>query len=222
MSKLSEVWRRLPLLFSRRDLDRQLEEEIRIHLEMETQENIQAGMQPEEARQAAHRAFGNVALAKEATREVWGFPALESLAQDLRYSLRRIAAQPLYALVIVVTLGLCIGANTAVFNLLDSILLRPLPVPDPDRLVSLYHRNQRVRGRLGTTSYPDYLHYRDNNDALSGLAAFGRMSTLLRTGEQIEKISVELVTPDYFAVLEFVPNQAGPFPQRTTLPRWWS
>ena len=114
MSKLSEVWRRLPLLFSRRDLDRELEEEIRIHLEMETEENIQAGMQPEEARQAAHRAFGNVALAKETTREVWGFPTLESLAQDLRYSLRRIAAQPLYALVIVVTLGLCIGANTAV------------------------------------------------------------------------------------------------------------
>ena len=163
------------------------------------------------ARQAAHRAFGNIALAKETTREVWGFPALESLAQDFRYSLRRIAAQPLYALVIVVTLGLCIGANTAVFNLLDSILLRPLPVPDPDRLVSLYHRNQRVRGRLGTTSYPDYLHYRDNNDALSGLAAFGRMSTLLRTGEQIEEISVELVTPDYFAVLGVRPQSGRTF-----------
>ena len=89
MSKLSEVWRRVPLLLRRRDLDRELEQEIRIHLEMETEENIQAGMQPEEARQAARRAFGNVALVKENTREVWGFPALESFWQDIRYGARQ-------------------------------------------------------------------------------------------------------------------------------------
>ena len=138
MSKLSEVWQRVPLLLRRSDLDRELEEEIRIHLEMETEENIQAGMPPKEARQAARRAFGNVTLVKENTREVWVFLPLESFWQDLRYGVRMLRRNPGFTAIVVLTLAVAIGANSAIFSVVNAVLLRPLPFRDPDRLMMIH------------------------------------------------------------------------------------
>ena len=113
-----------------------LDDEIRDHIERETHENIERGMTPEEARAAAVRKFGNVARVMEETRAVWKWAWLEQFWQDARYGWRGLRRNPGFAAVVVLTLALAIGLNTAVFSLVNAILIRPLPYPDPDRLVA--------------------------------------------------------------------------------------
>jgi putative ABC transport system permease protein len=113
----------------------ELDEEIRFDLEQETQLRVDRGESPEQARQAALRDFGNVALVKETTREMWGGRLTDDLARDVRHSMRLMARSPMFTAVAVLSLALGIGANTAIFSLVNSLLLRPLPVADPQRLV---------------------------------------------------------------------------------------
>src|SRR6266545_4654538 len=120
----------------RRRAERELDEEIRSHLEMEIERNVAEGMAPEEARLAARRSFGSLALSKEDSRAMWGLGSLEILWQDLRYGLRMLLKTPVSTMIAVSTLGLGIGANTAIFTLLDKVLIRPLPVERPDQLVT--------------------------------------------------------------------------------------
>ena len=119
-----------------------LEASIRDHIERETAENIASGMTPEDARAAAVRKFGNPARVAEDTRAVWGTVWLEQLWQDVRYGGRTLWANKAFTLVVILTLALGIGMNTAVFSVLNAVLLRPLPYPDPERLVwvSTYER----------------------------------------------------------------------------------
>jgi putative ABC transport system permease protein len=130
----------LKYMFRRLDRDRaerEMDEEIRAHIDLQTTLNIEAGMPAGEARLAALRAFGSTTLAKEDSRAMWGFRSLEALAQDVRYGLRIAARKPGFTTVAILTLALGIGANTAIFSLVNGILLRPLSFPKPERLVSL-------------------------------------------------------------------------------------
>ncbi len=124
------------LLFHNRERLR-LQTEIKFHLDALTAENIAAGMPPEEARRAAMRVFGNATIANEQTQETWGWTWLERLSQDLRFAVRQIRRAPGFALIAILTLALGIGANNAVFTLTHALLLEPLPIPEPDRLVRL-------------------------------------------------------------------------------------
>jgi predicted permease len=196
-------WHELKFLarkLNRRRAERELEEEIRAHLELETQEQIEAGSMPEEARYTAWRSFGGVLLAKERSREVWGFGLLETLWQDLRYGARMLMKTPGFTFVAVLTLGLGIGANTAIFSLVNTVLLRPLPIAHPEQVVTL---NFGVPGRgvFPLIGYPEYKDYRDRNQSLAGLAAYGGGPVSLSSNGINERILGSYVTGNYFSLL---------------------
>src|SRR5215469_8548760 len=121
---------RLQTLFRRGRSAQRLDDEVQFHLEQQVAENIAAGMNPQEARYAAMRTFGNTTLTKEQARDTWGWIALESMGKDFRYALRSLQGNPLFTLTVVFSLALGIGANTAIFTLLHASLWKPLPVDD--------------------------------------------------------------------------------------------
>ncbi len=126
--------------------DEELDEEVRSHLRMAAQERVERGETPEQAEAAARREFGNVGLVKEVTREMWGWAWLRQFGQDLKYGLRTMRRGPGFAAVAVLTLALGIGANTAIFSLLDALLLKSLPVREPEKLV-LFGKGEDIARR---------------------------------------------------------------------------
>src|SRR5450432_1405348 len=138
MAKFGELWRRTVFFFRRNRMDRELAEEMRQHVELKTRQNIGAGMSEEEARYAARRQLGNLTRMEEESRRSWGFPFLESLAQDARYGWRGLRKAPGFTAVAVVTLALGIGATTAIFSVVNTVVIRPLPYKDSARLARIH------------------------------------------------------------------------------------
>jgi predicted permease len=180
-----------------------LDQDIRDYIERETQDNIDRGMPPEQARYAALRKFGNVTQVKEDAWEVWSFGWLDQLWQDVRYGLRMLAKNPGFASVAVLTLALGIGANSAIFTVVDAVALRPLPVSRPDRLVRLYVKSpQRVDPDF---SYPDYDDIRQQARSFSGVTVYYRSMRFLNPLDESSRVLIEDVSPDYFTVLGVKP-----------------
>jgi len=194
---------RLQTLFRRDHLAQDLDDEIRFHLDEQIAENIAAGMNKEEARHAALRSFGNPSLLKEDARETWGWVWLEQIVQDARYGFRMLRRSPLFTLVAVLTLAFGIGANTAIFSLMDQVLLQLLPVKHPEQLVLVAQRGIRFGDSWGDNdiSYPMYRDLRDGNHVFSGMFCRFPTSVSLGYGDRTERVDAELVSGSYFPVL---------------------
>ncbi|MGH9742603.1 MAG: ABC transporter permease, partial [Candidatus Acidiferrum sp.] len=177
----------------------ELDDDIRDHIECETQDNIDRGMSPDEARHAAMRKFGNVTRVEEDTREVWSAIWLEQLFADIRFGLRMLRKNPGFTAVAVLTLALGIGANTAVFSLVYAVLLRPLPYKAPSSLVVLNETTPKV-GTV-SVSYPDFLDWRSDNRAFSAMAAVDDTDFNLAGVAQPENISGEAVSPNFLSMM---------------------
>src|SRR5215510_14460879 len=137
-----------PFTWFRRSRLDDISDEIRSHIEEKTDALVAAGMSRADAEAAARRAFGNVMSTQEAARDVWGFASfIDSLATDVRYALRGLAQKPGFAIAVILTLALGIGANAVVFALVNAVVLRPLPYPNADRIISISHRG--IDGRDG-------------------------------------------------------------------------
>jgi len=191
--------------------EQDLEREIRAHMELEEEEQRNAGVTAGEAPYAARRAFGNIALIKEVTREMWGWTSLERLGQDLRYAARMMKNSPGFTLVAVLSLALGIGGNTAIFSLMNAVMLRALPVQEPDRLV-LFGKGRAVGITDGLPdhswqlfSYPFYREVQRKNEVFSGVAAMMSLSNdvrgIVRGNTQPEPVRTRLVSGTYFSVL---------------------
>src|SRR5213076_1341479 len=187
---------RLKGLLRSRRLDRELEEELRSHLEMRTADNLAAGMSPENARYEAQRRFGNTTLLKEDTRAVDIIGWLDECARDFRYALRVLQRSPGFTAVAILTLALGIGANTAVFSVIDAILLRPLPYPEPQRLVRVWESSIKHDSPRNVVNPLNFLDWHDHAQSFESMAAIsGLMTNLSSEGRPIAVQGMQ-VTPE--------------------------
>ena len=192
-------------------MEGEMEEELRFHLEARAEDLVRGGMEREEARKRAQMEFGGVERAKEECRDARGVNFVEGLAQDLRYGWRVLRKSPGFTVVAVLTLALGIGANTAIFSVVDAMLLRPLPYPEPKRLVRLWECNPS-RGYLRNVVNPlNFLDWRDNTRSFEGMAALsGGMTNLGAHGEPIAVPGLQ-VSPEFFSILGVAPVMGRTF-----------
>jgi predicted permease len=197
---------RLANLFRRRASTRnqELDEEIQAHLRMAVQDLIESGKREAEAWALARREFGNIALVKETARAVWIRPFIDTLVQDLRYALRGMKRSPAFTFFAVGSLALGIGANTAIFSLVDTLLLKQLPVPNPERLVRF---SDYFHGKLANTvfSYEFLNHLDRGNDVFDGLLGRFPVRASFTASDSAQPVTAELVTGDYFRTLGVAP-----------------
>ncbi len=205
MSFLRMAFARLRGLFADRADDDDLRAELEAHLEMETEENIRRGMAPDEARRQARIASGGLTQAAESVREQRGIPFIEGIAMDLRYAARALRHSPAFTIVVVLTLALGIGANTAIFTVVRGVLLKPLPHRDGERLVYLRHSMDGPGGASIAFSVPEVRDLREGVRSLGGIAEFSAWTLRLERPTGTERINTGLVTGNYFEVMGLAP-----------------
>ncbi len=205
MAAARKLWFRLRSLRSQGRLESELDAELRLHLELEAEKNVRVGMSPAEAERAARISLGGVDQIKEELRDASGASVLEGLRQDVRYGLRSIRQNPAFAAAVVLTLGLGIGANTAIFSVVNGVLLRPLPYGEPERLVV-------VRQSLTSPATPslgfsekELLDYRTASRTLEDLVEYHTMSFTLLGGREAERVQTGVVSHGFFDFLGVTP-----------------
>src|SRR5207247_7474154 len=191
-------------LFNRRRKDKQLADEIESHIQMHIEENMRSGMLPAEARRQALIKLGGIESTKEAYRDQRGLPVLETLWQDIRFGARQLLKNPGFTAVAVLTLALGIGANTAIFSVVDAVLLRPLAYPDSGQLVWLSERGPDWSG--GSISYPNFTDWRNQQSVFEKFGVYsGNNFTLTGAGEPV-RLAGALMSADVFAGLRTQPE----------------
>jgi putative ABC transport system permease protein len=217
MGMLSDWRYRLRALFRREAVETELDDELRFHFENEVEKLERRGMQREEARRQARLAFGGHAQVAEDCREARGTSLVENTAQDVRYALRQLRANPGFATVMILTLGLAVGANSAIFSVVDGVLLQPLPYSQPNRLAYLY---------LSSPAYPkfplnpwDFHDYREQSRSFVSMAAMTRGDLQLSGGsERPVMLHGMRITAGFFAVLGLEPQLGHEFDRKAELP----
>jgi putative ABC transport system permease protein len=201
--KLRAAVARVRALYSRRKLDRELDDEILAHLELAERDAIATGLKPEEARQSARRSFGGIEEMKEDHRDRRSLRWMENLLRDFRYGMGSLAREPGFAAVTVGLLALGIGANSAMFSIVDAVLLKPLPFPEPERMVRVWETPPGLRNGTTTLTFLDWKRQRDIFEALS---VENSTRAAVATSGDPERVSGKLVSADYFQVFGVKPQ----------------
>jgi predicted permease len=204
------MWARLVnalrVVFRRSAVERDLDEELRFHVDMQVQQNLARGMSPAAAREAAYRSFGGYERVKEQCRDARGARFTEMLAQDVRFAWRTLRTNPAFTIVAVLTLGLGIGANTAIFSVINGVLLRPLPYADEGRLVLIRQSAPLANRPIVNLSIKEYFDYREQGTAdFDALVEYHQMNfVLLKRGEP-DRVDTGVVSHNFFDVLGITP-----------------
>ncbi|HKI10926.1 MAG TPA: ABC transporter permease [Candidatus Acidoferrum sp.] len=216
--KIRSTFFRLRNLFRKEQLDRELHDELASHLEMHIADNLRSGMTPEEARRDALLKLGGLEQTKESVRDLRGIPFLETLLQDLRYGLRMLRKNPSFTAVAVLTLALGIGANTAIFSVVNAVLLRSLPYKDSDRLVIVWEQNPSRGWTTNIVSAANFLDWRRQNTVFAALGAVDATSFNLAGADEPIEIGGERVTANLFSLLGVQPIRGQGFQLENDVP----
>jgi predicted permease len=201
MSWIRVLLSRCSAVFRKRQLDADLDEELRAHIELAMEEHRANGMTEQQARIAALRAVGGVTQVRESYRVQRGLPWLEEIAREIRFAFRKLLHSPGFALTAILTLAVGIGANVVVFSVLNGILLRPLNVPQPDNLVQIAGEGNRGASQ----SYPDYRDYQDRNRSFSGILAYKIIHVSMDIDKSLSQSWGNAASGNYFDVLGLQP-----------------
>src|SRR6476620_6816466 len=187
-------------------MERELDSELQFHLDRDIAEYINNGMSPDEARNAALKAFGGLDQSKERSRDARRVRFIENLLADARYSFRLLTKSPAFTFVVLLTLALGIGANTAIFSFANGILLRPLPYPQSDRLVVLDETALKRGANSMMVSYPNYLDWKQQNTVFEGIGVyFGTSRFALSGNGQPEELRGSYISHGLLEVLRVSP-----------------
>jgi putative ABC transport system permease protein len=205
MTWLNLLKARLRALLRRESVLEDIDEEMRSHIEIETEANIERGLSPEEARLAAMRGFGNLGWIRDLAYDVQGGGMLETVWQDLRYGARMLLKNPGFTVIAVLTLALGIGANTAIFSVVNAVLLNPLPFAASDRLMALGQNEPRNRAALSNFSFLNFADLRDQSEPFERLAAYYNSNFTLTGLREAVLLRGTVVTAELFPLLGVSP-----------------
>src|SRR6185295_11680956 len=192
---------RLRGLFEHKRLERELDDEVRFHLEMQIEDNLKAGMNPTEARHEALRSFGGIEPMRETYRERRTIALVETTAKDLRYAVRTLRKSPGFTMSAVAVLALAIGANTAMFSVLNTVLLRPLPYRSPKQLAMLWTEDPAQNFREGRSALWDVEQWRSQSQSFADMATFDTVTTFLTGADGVEEILGASISPNLLSLL---------------------
>ncbi len=203
-------------LFRKRDLQSTLADEIRVHLEEKTQAFLAEGKSEAEARDLAHRAFGNVTLSEELSRDQWGWNAFEHLWSDLRFSIRTLLNTPAFTFTAIAVLALGIGMNTAIFTAVKAVLLSRLPYPEPERLMNL--SPTAPGGQPMNASGPDFRDWQTQNRTFVSMATYDTDSVSVSGRFAPRRVNIGVVSQDFFRTVDVEPSIGRPFSEEERKP----
>jgi predicted permease len=203
MDWLRELPRRLNMLLHRRQFDADLDEEMRLHLELRQEEQLHSGLTADDARAAARQQFGNTTYLKEDSHIAWGWEWFENLVQDVRYGLRTLRKSPGFAALAMLTLALGIGANSALFSVVNGVLLSSLPYPEAERLVAAYTKTRLTDS--GAVTYLNFLDWQKDNQSFADLGIFRTENYLLTGVGESERLSGYQISAGFFPTLGVQP-----------------
>lgn len=207
---------RVRVLLGKERFEAELDAELQFHIEESTRRYVESGMAARAARRAALRDLGGVEMTKEQVRNETGVRFLQDFAQDVRYGLRTLAKRPGFTLALVATIGLAIGSNAAVFSVVHSILLDPLPFYEPDRIVRVYNNYPGARVTGAENSVRDFHDRREGVDAFADVALFTEIAHSMGRGDAAQHVFAMQVTPSFFSVFGGVPAIGTLFPDELT------
>jgi macrolide transport system ATP-binding/permease protein len=222
MRLLQSLRRRIHSLLHKDATNIELSNELRFHLETLVEQNIARGMSPTQARIAANAEFGSIAQATAASYESRGSALLDDLAQDIRYGLRSLRRQPAFTFVTVLTLALGIGACTAIFSLVNAVMLRSLPYGDSSRLVYLYTPNPNIKGLPGPEvfgpSNADFFDIKAQSHSYELITFFNQKIYSLKAGDQPQRVGAAQIDTSFFRTLDVAPLIGRDFNDRDEEP----